>query len=99
MKVLVLGLVTASLVFGSTALAADNSSTVLNGYGSNGARTVVAAKPKPPAGGTVKAASAAVQPKGSTLPFTGADMTYILAAGLGLLGLGVVIRRTARQKD
>lgn len=79
-------LVAATALWSSAALAADGS-TVLTGYGSAGAQTVSAVN------GTTAASPS------STLPFTGADLTLIVAAGLGLLGLGFVMRKLARQND
>jgi hypothetical protein len=70
---------------------ASADSTVLSGYGTTGSRAVVEVKgasaPKP--------ATATA----STLPFTGSDLTMFVAAGIALAGVGLGMRRLAREKE
>lgn len=55
-----------------------------------------------PSSGTAPAAAApdapaqVVDAPTSTLPFTGLQIAFMLAAGLGLVGLGVALRRASR---
>jgi hypothetical protein len=43
--------------------------------------------------------SATVESNGSSLPFTGLDVGYVAAAGLLLLGTGLVLRRATHRHE
>lgn len=83
--------IAAMLVLAPGALA-DNSS-VLSGYGGSGAKPVVVVKGETTSGQPPASAAA-----GGTLPFTGSDLGVMVAAGVALAGLGLGMRRLARDK-
>jgi hypothetical protein len=74
--------------------------SLLSSYGGQGttpqvkvstaAQNSAAAKP-------AAAKPAATKPSGGTLPFTGMDVGFVLAAGAVLLGAGLALRRGARK--
>src|SRR3954453_5041771 len=67
-------------------------------YGGVIAEVVTPSKPKPKQqAATQQAPTAATQPS-SALPFTGLQVTLVLLAGLALLGTGLVLRRTTRDR-
>lgn len=67
-------------------------STVLSGYGTTGSKAVVEVK------GTTATKPVAAGAAGQ-LPFTGADLMVFVAAGVALTGVGLGMRRLARDKD
>ena len=69
---------------------ASADSAVLNGYGTSGSTPVVEVK-----GTTTEPATA----DAAGLPFTGADLTVFVAAGIALTGVGLGMRRLARNKE
>jgi hypothetical protein len=89
-KIVTLFAVVAVMVAAQAAMA--GSSTVLGAYGSNSAKPIVKVN------GATSTANAAAQPKGATLPFTGADLVVVSIAGVALLGLGLGLRRVGRDK-
>lgn len=74
-----------------TALAASPSTT---GYSETGASALPSATAAAPQSAT--AGAVAVAAKGSSLPFTGADVGLAVLGGVILLSLGLVLRRTTR---
>jgi len=87
-------LVTLALVIGALVAAqvAMAGSTVVNSYGSNAAKPVLQVKH------VTKVQGAVASVKGKTLPFTGMDLGVLVVAGVGLLGLGLGLRRFGRDK-
>jgi hypothetical protein len=81
-----------------TQVALAGSSTVLGAYGSNSAKPVIKVD-----SAVVKSnhtTSSATQPSTvAKLPFTGSDLVFITVAGIGLLGLGIGLRRLGRNKS
>lgn len=73
------------------AVAASPSTT---GYSETGASTVPPSAAAAPQAAT--AATAKAPAKGSSLPFTGADVGLAVLGGVILLSLGLVLRRTTR---
>ena len=85
----------ASLAFAAPAFADD---AMLSGYAGKGGQVqaeVVSHGTSGNSGNNAAAptAAAATQASGNSLPFTGLDVMWILAAGIGLAGLGLVTRR------
>jgi hypothetical protein len=81
-----------------------DSSTALDGYGSNAAKPVVQVKGA--SGGktsttpsTPAAAPVATSSGPSTLPFTGTDIGVFMVAGIALVGLGFGLRRLGRDNS
>ena len=78
-----------------TSVAVAGPSTVLGAYGSNSAKPVIQVA-------AATATSSTTQPKPAkttTLPFTGSDLGFITVAGIGLLGLGIGLRRLGRNRS
>jgi hypothetical protein len=82
-------IVVAGLLAAPSALAANG--TITKGYGGKGAnvQAVLGAKAAPKATAAVASSSA--------LPFTGADLALVSAAGIALLGMGFGLRKIARR--
>jgi hypothetical protein len=87
----------ASLAFAAPALADD---AMLSGYTSNGGQVQAEVVSHGNSGNNgnggnaaAPTAAAATQSSGTSLPFTGLDVMWVLAAGIGLAGLGLVTRR------
>jgi hypothetical protein len=78
-----------------TSVAVGGPSTVLGAYGSNSAKPVI----KVDAAVTKTSTSAAKPATTATLPFTGSDLGLITVAGVGLLGLGIGLRKVGRSKS
>jgi hypothetical protein len=74
-----------------TALAASPSATGYSETGGSAMPSATAAAPK-----SATAGAAAAPTKGSSLPFTGADIGLAVLGGVILLSLGLVLRRTTR---
>jgi hypothetical protein len=53
----------------------------------------------PPSTGKVIPPDRGREPGGSALPFTGADITLLVATGLAAVGTGVYVVRRARTKE
>jgi hypothetical protein len=94
-KLAVIGFVIAALAVVPVAVA--NSSTVLDGYGSNAAKPVVQVKGT--TGSNAPQSSGAATSGPSTLPFTGSDLAVFMAAGIVLVGIGVGLRRLGRDQS
>ena len=75
-----------------TSVAVAGPSTVLGAYGSNSAKPVIRVA-------AAEATSTTQPAKTTTLPFTGSDLGFITVAGIGLLGLGLGLRRVGRNKS
>jgi glucose/arabinose dehydrogenase len=68
-------------------------------YGGVIAEVVTPSKPKPKQQAAAQQApTAAAQPTQSALPFTGLQVTLVLLAGIALLGTGLVLRRTTKDR-
>lgn len=80
----------AGLLAVPSALAANG--TITKGYGGEGGtvQAILGAKAAAPKATAAVASS-------SALPFTGADLALVSAAGIGLLGMGFGLRRIARN--
>jgi hypothetical protein len=93
----------AALVVAAPAFAGGDS-TLKSGYGStpHNVAGAVAKSPKKvvkkSTKHTVKASSPTVKSKG-TLPFTGADLGFVMAGAVALTGTGLVFRRLGRQSN
>ena len=74
---------------------ASADSTVLSGYGTAGSRAVVEVK----GASTSAPATPPTTAGASTLPFTGFDLTLFVASGVALAGVGLGMRRLAREKE
>ena len=110
-RTLLLSLLTMSLST-APALAASPSATGYDETGANEVLQVLGASESnpPAAGGTngasgtagvtaeVAAPTEAGEVSSSSLPFTGLDVGIVLLAGAALLGVGLVMRRTARPR-
>jgi hypothetical protein len=88
-----------SLATAAPAFAEDSS---LDGYGGPGSD--VLSEIQQPSGKSAEkaapvsnAAGESAQSKGGTLPFTGLDLGLLGAAGAGLVGLGIGMRRLTRR--
>ena len=91
-KLVVLACVIGALAVAPAALA--DSSTVLGGYGSNGAKAVIKVPVTQVKGVTAaKAPTTTTATASGTLPFTGSDLTLFVVGGVLLVGLGVGLRR------
>jgi hypothetical protein len=80
------------LVLTASALAGGS---LLSSYGGQG--TAPQVKVSTAAQNSAAAKPAATKPSGGTLPFTGMDVGFVLAAGAVLLGAGLALRRGARK--
>jgi hypothetical protein len=80
------------LVLTASALAGGS---LPSSYGGQG--TAPQVKVSTAAQNTAAAKPAATKPSGGTLPFTGMDVGFVLAAGAVLLGAGLALRRGARK--
>jgi len=97
-KLAVIGFVIAALVMVPAALA--DSSTVLDGYGSNAAKPVVQVKGTTGSNAPTSSSGAGAASSGpSTLPFTGSDLAVFMVAGVVLVGIGVGLRRLGRDQS
>ena len=69
------------------------SGTIVQGYAGSGGevQAVLGAKTAPNPTAAVASSPA--------LPFTGADLALVSAAGMGLVGMGFGLRRIARRDD
>jgi hypothetical protein len=99
-KSVVAAIAVLSLATAAPAFAEDSS---LDGYGGPGANVLSEIQQpsgKAKAAETPKAAPAAAReaPSGA-LPFTGLDLGLLGVAGVGLLGLGVGMRRLTRSSE
>ena len=77
-------------------------SSLIAGYGGeSGSQTQVKAASTKPASATKTSVKTAYKPPttAGSLPFTGSDLGLVLAVGAGLVGLGLVIRRSARGEE
>jgi hypothetical protein len=100
-KTVVAAIAALSLATAAPAFAEDSS---LEGYGGPGS-DVLSEIQQP--GGNVSEKSAPVQntagesakASSGTLPFTGLDLGLLGAAGVGLLGLGIGMRRLTRSSE
>ena len=80
------------LVLTASALAGGS---LLSSYGGQG--TTPQVKVSTATQNSAAAKPAATKPSGGTLPFTGMDVGFVLAAGAVLLGAGLALRRGARK--
>lgn len=95
-RLLTTALITATAA-GALAPAALAASATQDGYGPE--QTVTPSDPKS-TGATEPAQTAAAAPTATstgTLPFTGTEAALIGIAGLGLVGVGLTLRRAGRQ--
>jgi hypothetical protein len=92
--------------FAAVPVALADSSTALDGYGSNAAKPVVQVKGTtsgktstgtPAAKPAAKPAASSSGP--STLPFTGADLVVFMVAGIALVSLGFGLRRLGKDES
>ncbi len=108
-KLIVVWVVIGALAAVPAALA--DSSTALDGYGSNAAKPVVQVKgtssgktstgtptTAKPAATPVATPAATASSGPATLPFTGSDLVIFMVAGVALVGLGLGLRRAGRDK-
>ena len=98
-RLVLIGVCIAALAAVPAALA--DSSTVLDGYGSNAAKPVVQVKGTTASQSPAKASAgtAASSSGPSTLPFTGSDLAVFMVAGVLLVGMGVGLRRLGRDRS
>jgi hypothetical protein len=83
-------------VFAAPALAGNSSSSSTYSHTSTKVQKAVAAKHTKPAKKPAATLATSKPTKSGTLPFTGVDLSFIVAAGLVLVVLGVSLRRLSR---